>query len=640
MALPPGSYDLDFARPGFATESRHAVRVAVGATTEENVALRLSNYQERVLVVAESPVLDADSNQMSTHFDRVWVENTPTKRFSFFDLVNAAPGVGPSTYSSAQSTVFGASTNDSSYQLDGTDFTAPSTGNSWPLPNPDAIEEVEVLSLGAPAEYGNIQGAVFNVVTRQGSNTFHGGASLRLQDQALTARNTTPEEDDGLPFHRESFVDTTARVGGPLVKDRFWFFASYQYQEDAQSEAGTSAEYPSRFSTHRLFAKLNLEMGPRNRLMLAYHDDYTRGPFGASALNAPSTVLEFRGHNPSPNLTFTSLFTDRTYFEARVSGFYGTDETGPYLAGEPRTKPVYRDLDTGQLTGGTVFWSEGSLWRTGASAKLSHFADRFLGGSHDFRFGVQYTGGGSDYTYGYNDFIYTYGGVPAFGTTRKPFHQGGRMEAFGLFADDAFRVHPRLTLNLGLRFDHSRASFPTYPVLDDQGNETALETAAVDDVFDWNVVSPRVGAAFHLTSDGHTVLKAHYGRYYRGIVTSEFKSAGPSIAPTYFFSGTYDAAGDPEGLELASDNSQLRVDPGFKDPWSDQIVVSLERRLRPGLGVLLGYVHKKGGGNGAWRDVSGQYAPAVYSDTAGTDASGREIAIERLVSAPGPGGSS
>ena len=63
-------------------------------------------------------------------------------------------------------------------------------------------------------------------------------------------------------------------------------------------------------------------------------------------------------------------------------------------------------------------------------------------------------------------------------------------------------------------------------------------------------------------------------------------------------------------------------------------MVSLERRLRPGLGVLLGYVHKKGGGNGAWRDVSGQYAPAVYSDTAGTDASGREIAIERLVSAP------
>ena len=230
--------------PGFRDRIRHAVRVAVGATTEENVALRLSNYQERVLVVAERPVLDADSNQMSTHFDRVWVENAPTKRFSFFDLVNAAPGVGPSTYSSAQSTVFGASTNDSSYQLDGTDFTAPSTGNSWPLPNPDAIEEVEVLSLGAPAEYGNIQGAVFNVVTRQGSNTFHGGASLRLQDQALTARNTTPEEDDGLPFHRESFVDTTARVGGPLVKDRFWFFASYQYQEDAQLEAGTSAEIP------------------------------------------------------------------------------------------------------------------------------------------------------------------------------------------------------------------------------------------------------------------------------------------------------------------------------------------------------------------------------------------------------------
>ena len=81
-------------------------------------------------------------------------------------------------------TSFGSATTDNSYQLDGTDFTAPLTGAAWPWPNTDAIEEIEVLSLGAPAEYGNLQGAVFNVVTRQGSNEFHGDANFYYQTRA------------------------------------------------------------------------------------------------------------------------------------------------------------------------------------------------------------------------------------------------------------------------------------------------------------------------------------------------------------------------------------------------------------------------------------------------------------------------
>ena len=74
--------------------------------------------------------------------------------------------------------------DENSYQLDGTDFTAPLTGDAWPYPNTDAIEEIEVLSLGAPAEYGNVQGAVFNVVTRQGSNEFHGDANFYSRRRA------------------------------------------------------------------------------------------------------------------------------------------------------------------------------------------------------------------------------------------------------------------------------------------------------------------------------------------------------------------------------------------------------------------------------------------------------------------------
>jgi hypothetical protein len=90
-----------------------------------------------------------------------------------------------------------------------------------------------VLSLGAPADYGNLGGAVFNVVTRQGSNTFHGDANFYYQNQSLTGRNTTDAQDNKQPIHRDEFKDTTVQLGGPAIKDKLWFFGSFQYQKDS-----------------------------------------------------------------------------------------------------------------------------------------------------------------------------------------------------------------------------------------------------------------------------------------------------------------------------------------------------------------------------------------------------------------------
>ena len=86
---------------------------------------------------------------------------------------------------------------------------------AWPWPNTDAIEEVQVLALGAPAEYGNVAGAIFKLVTRQGSNTFKGDINYYAQTNGLTGRNTTDAEDKGLPYDRDVFQDTTwQRVTG------------------------------------------------------------------------------------------------------------------------------------------------------------------------------------------------------------------------------------------------------------------------------------------------------------------------------------------------------------------------------------------------------------------------------------------
>jgi hypothetical protein len=381
--------------------SREDVSVPLGGTVEINVQLKVSALAETVTVSGEQPVVDTTTAQVGTNFNRNWVENAPQRRFTFFDLINQAAGVSPSTSDSERSTAFGGNSTDNSYQLDGTDFTAPLTGAAWPWPNTDAIEEVEVLSLGASAEYGNVQGAVFNVVTRQGSNAFHGDGNFYFQHDNLTSRNTTDAEDDGFPYHRDSYVDTTWQVGGPIMKDKFWFFGSFQYQKDSDSPAGSDPAFPAKSLAKRVLGKLNYQFNATHKLQFAYHDDYYDIPDPAqTALTAPSTLVLEHGHNPSPNLTWTSVPTGKTVVEARYSGFYGKDHGDPLQAGEPRVKPRYYDLDTGQVTGGIYSFYDGDIWKTAVSGKISHFAENFLGGSHDVKLGVQYDYGGSRLCHG------------------------------------------------------------------------------------------------------------------------------------------------------------------------------------------------------------------------------------------------
>src|SRR5437660_1156693 len=365
-SIPPGEYSLTFTLQGFSTVRRERIPVPLGGTVEINAQLKVSTLQETVTVVGEAPVVNAASTQIATNLNRNWVENAPQRRFTFFDLINQAAGVSPATATSSRSQAFGSSTTDNSYQLDGTDFTAPSTGAAWPWPNTDAIEEVQVLQLGASAEYGNVQGAVFNVVTRQGSNAFHGDGNFYFMNQGMTGRNTTDAQDSKLPYHRAEFKDTTWQVGGPVKKDKFWFFGSFQYQKDSDSQPGTDPAFPAVSSAKRIFWKLNYQLNEKNKLQAQEHDDFYRIPGRATSLTAPSTIGVEHGHNPSPGVMWTSVLSNKTFVEARYSGFYGKDHGDPLQSGQPRVQHRFKDLDTSQITGGIYSWYDGDSWKSAA----------------------------------------------------------------------------------------------------------------------------------------------------------------------------------------------------------------------------------------------------------------------------------
>ena len=623
--LPPGSYTLEYTLQGFTTLKRADVPVAVGSTIELDVKMTVGALTETLTVVGQAPVVNATSAEVSTTMNQEWVTNAPVKRFSYFDFANSAPGVSSNSNVGQSTTaqVLGSSTNENSYQIDGTEI------SSTPWLNTDAVGEVEVIQLGASAEYGNVQGAVFNIVTRQGSNDLHGDVNVYQQTQGLTSRNTTSAVDNGFPYHRADWRDATVQVSGPFVRDKLWFFGSFEYQRDYDSQPGVNPRYPAKNDSRRVFWKFNYNFTPNHRIMHGYHDDYYWIPETPSAFTAPSTIGLSHGDNPTPNVVYSGIFNTKTLVELRYSGFLLNSSNDPNLAGTPRVMARYVDDRTGQTTGGITNWAENRSYRNGYTAKLTRAADRFAGGAHDFNAGLQIGGHGSDSLNGPNDLITTTSTGTIRGTTQLPYHQGAKVRWIGSYFDDTYRLG-RATINMGVRYDYSRAMFPSFPLLDANGNQTGGMSAANNDVATWSVFSPRVGATVKLNASATTVVKAHYGRYYKGMEANEFRPAVPSISPSYDFA--VDPAGNRTNFVLVSSNANLLIDPNIKAPYTDQYIAQLEHELVKNLGVQVNYVYKRGDDYTGWADIGGTYAQVPYVDNVGADATGNTISVWKLTS--------
>jgi hypothetical protein len=623
--LPPGTYELEFVLPGFATLKRAGLQVAVGSSIEANVTMAVGAVAELVTVQGSAAVVNTSAAEVSTTYNRTWVENAPTKRFSYFDLVNASPGVSATSNvgqsSGAQS--MGSSTNENQYQIDGTNI------SSTPWVSGDAVEEVEVLQLGASAQYGNVQGAVFNIVTRQGSNNFHGDLGYYYQSNGLTGRNTTDAVDGGRPYHRDTFRDVSIQAGGPFIPDRLWFFGAYQDQRDYDAQPGVNPLYPAMNDARRVFWKFNWNITQNHRFLHGYHDDYYWIPDVPSAFTAETTLGLSHGDNPTPNFVYTGVLSPTTLVEARYSGFWLNSSNDPNLAGTPRVLTRFTDEATGMITGGISSWTENRSYRNSFSGKLTRFVDSALGGSHDLAVGLQYGVHGSDQLSGPNDAITTNNGRPLFGTTQLPYHQGARVNWTGAYFEDTFRMGAA-AFNLGVRYDYSKGSFPAFPLLDALGNDTGAMSPAVDTVYDWSTFSPRLGVNVRLNEAGSSVVKAHYGRYYKELEQGEFRPAVPSISPGFEYQ--FDAAGNRINLVQVSSNANLRIDPEMKAPYTDQYMVQYEQELFRNVGMQVSFAHKRGEDYTGWTDIAGQYEPFAYVDNAGQGATGETVTVYRLVS--------
>jgi len=654
--LPPGTYTLTVELSGFRTAVMQGLVVNVGGTVEQNVGLEIGQMSENVTVTGQSPVVDTTSSEVGATFDKDWVANAPSRRFGFYDLIAQAPGNvkgGDGGTGERRTQSFGSSFDENAFQLDGVNVTDNYFSEGFSEPNPDAVDEVEVLSLGAPAEYGNLMGAVYNIVTKQGTNQFHGDASYFFQSNDLTSNNTNDIKfpngkfadacaDDPAarcPWTRGDYWEGSGQLGGPILRDRLWFFSSYSHQQDQFTRFGVNSKLPGSASNtqkDRVMVKGTWQMTPGQRLVGNFHRDESPRDGGYAFNATPSTAWTRTQKAPTPGVAYTATISNRTLLDVRYSGFYGGVTGYPSDPSQPLNQPRISNGETGQISGGPYYWYTYDAQRTTATAKLSHHADRFLGAEQDFHFGVQYNQAGVSGVYGYNDFIYTYlsGGKPyGYGKVRQTFSYGATARNGGAFIDDNIRLG-RVTLNLGARADYSHAFAPPQDELDDNVKPTG-KTFPRADFFTWKSVSPRLGLNWKVTGDGKTIIKSHWGRYHPQITTGEFANIiGPNVKPYYI--GTYNfATGKIEDLSLESSSENLSVDSNYHPPRTDQFIIGFERELTSKMGLQVNYVRKWGRDFGSWHDTVGTYVQVPVVDNSGKDPTGRTNTIFRLTSDPG-----
>jgi len=599
-ALPVEVYLVNAVLEGFQEQVVENVRVGISSSVTLDLVMSLATVEESIVVLG-SPMLDTTSSAVGTNFDSGFIEDLPTTR-NFWDMMAVAPGVVQQQTNEAwKLSAFGSSTASNSWSIDGQNNTLNESGQAFWWPNPDTVEEVQVLALGAPAQYGNMSGAAMNVVTKSGTNEFKGGVNLWYQSDSLTGENATI---DGVGFRRDQFADLSATLGGPIKKDKAWFFVAYEYFRDAYNEAGDDSELPNQYFSDRYDVKLNWAPSDNILLQAKYHNDIWPWKFSDAFQTASASGTE-GDRNPAWGVRLDWVISNNNFLEIAYSGYTGIDVY------ESRTGSVEDSfVDWSPPAGGPYRYSGGLYYpwdwdnrQDAVDVAMSTYADDFLGGDHEFKFGVGYATGEDEiqispgvngryyghYVYTYEYYGYEYDYEYFYRATSAAYRYGSDNETISAYIDDSWRVTEDLTINVGVRFDQINSDVPAYPRLDRFGNETGEIIPGIDNRIDWSHFSPRIGFAYQIGTTG--VFRGFYGKFYDSNVTGNWKAPPPDPPILrYEISDSLDGPWEPAYI---FDYGEPLLDPNLQPPETDQFTLGYEHQLSPAMTLGIQGVYKR-----------------------------------------------
>ena len=595
--LPGEGYSIALALAGFQGKRYENLVVPVGQTTSLLVTLELEKIAGEVVVESRAPIVDFKSATASTHFDTDLLANIPNTQRDWGQTVLAAPGIVDGTNENFYGAMYssrGGSVVANQAAVDGVVNTAPlhniSQGSGTVF---ESVQEVQVVSGALPAELGNVGGAYVNVVTKSGGNVVRGEAGIYYEDDSLQSDNVSDElAAQGIRAAKlTNFGDIGFDVGGPILKDKVWFDVGA-----ARKEVGTEVsgfEFPDEKREKYFTGKVTWQASPNHTITgLSNFSDWDIPYTGANALIRPEATVRSEFNTRNYKVKWTGVLSPKLLAEVDL-GIRDSDQAN---APQSNAGPAYLDSSTGLIYGGNFTYFDIDYLRVLPKASLTWFEPNRLG-SHQLKVGVEFERGSADifrYSSGPLFFHLMAGSSPvlalfwnqADGVLSKYATRGAHF-----FAQDSWTVSPRVTLNLGMRVNTWKGTWPPQSN-DGYSYGTAVNFAPASltstrEAVSWSPVEPRLAASIALDESAKTVLRVGLSRYHHGLDMSYFQGGNPngsalSIHP--WVDSDNDKFADPAevfapiSVQLSGGDASP-VDPNLKNPHTDEVTIGIGREL-------------------------------------------------------------
>jgi len=572
--LRPGTYTLTFSLPGFTSLKRDGIELTGSFTATINAELRVGEIAETVTVTGESPIVDVQNAKHEMTLNSDVVKSIPTVR-NYNALVVVVPGVTTNNNDVAtgplivQFPIHGGRSNESRLTVDGLNVGNPPGGNQPPTYVADIgnSQEVTFTSAGGLGEV-ETAGLVMNVVPRTGGNSFEGSVYFSGTGKDLQSNNYTQElKDAGLlaPTPISKVYDLSAAFGGPIMRDRIWFFANARTQGSTRIIANLyynqNAADPTKWTYLPDFARevysdrtwenisgrVTWQMTAKNKITGFWDEQvvcrectgtsFTGG--GGAGLTSPEAV----GPNPTKPLrvqqvAWSSPLTNRLLLDAGFgTTYYGW---GNFERPGNNTRDLIRVVEqcaggcpaNGNLPG-LVYrsqdWNENYTgaypWRASVS---------YVPGAHSLKVGYQgtyFVDDRSSFTNDQNLWYRVNNGVPNQLTEVVPFTTYARAAITAFYVQEQWTLN-RLTLQGALRYDHASGWFPDQQVGPTRFMPVPIVLPETKGVDSYNDITPRMGVAFDVFGNGRTAMKMNLGKYLEGASTGNplaFYNTNPTL---------------------------------------------------------------------------------------------------------------
>ncbi|MDE3156673.1 MAG: TonB-dependent receptor [Acidobacteriota bacterium] len=619
-SLFPGTYEVKIELQGFATLMRPGIIVSVGQTTPLELQMELAKVEQSVTVTGESPTVDTTSATVSTTLSKQLLESTPGGRdiwsmaeYKIPGLATNRPDVGGDQGGlQAGMSARGTSNGQNTQYLNGINVGDPAAiGYTQFYYDYDAFQEIQV-SVGA-IDLSVPSGGVFmNMVTKSGTDEFHGSGSFYWQGHQTQSSNIDSAlENQGLApsAGNVDFVsDANFQLGGPIVKHKLQFFTSFRDWRVHVNVPGFPQIEQTNITSG--IGNFTYQLNQNNRFTgFVSRQKYYKPNRGASAFNTPASDWKEDDTTSIYQGLWNSVLSSHAFLDARIS--YNDLLFPLYLKStDVSTYDLATNITSGANTVGYRFLRK----RLQTNANLSYYVDNFHGTRHEFRVGIDYAHAPtvSDQTRNGDILQYTLNGAPAYVTEyNTPVDSAANVDTFAVFGQDSISVK-NWTINGGLRYQRTNGYLPAQS--SPAGTfAPARSFSAVNNVITWNTVSPRVGVIYDVTGDGKTAIKASAARYYYTLSTGTPNTVnlnGSSYQQYVWNDLNGDGKFQPNetGALVAVGGANISsFNPNLKQPYTNEVILGIDRELMPDFRLSV---------TGTYRQERNQFGPINTAVTA------------------------